>query len=952
MTGVRLGTALRHIEWLFSAGSATGSRDTQLLGRFARNRDEASFAALIARHGPMVMTVCRGVLRDSLEAEDAFQATFLVLARKAGSVWAEGGLGGWLHRVAYRIAVRASLDAARRRTHERHAAEVAAVQISQVDSDDDLQPALYEELARLPTKLRVPVVLCYLEGLTHAQAALQLKCGEATVRRRLAGARERLRNRLVRRGFAPAGSAFILSVASEARAVPSAVADATLRAAVRVASGEAVAAVAGERLAGLTALTEGWKTAAYLALAVVVAGAGALIGVFGAQIPGGSNKARVERFAQFHARAEPRPRASSTGKHAITGMVLAPDGKPLPGADVFWIAYPRVEPAVNAMPKEFKVKPEDFRSKLAHAATDSAGRFELTAAFDAHAFPVQEVVVKTSGAGISRRTVFGKLVGEGAGDNEQLRFRLRKAVTIEGRLLTVSGAPANGVKISLESVQDGKNELESDGISLGRFGEDDAFRPEYWPERWTTDNEGRFRIEGLVPEKMFAELKFSHPDFADDDLFVSTGGTVDGWARDLNLHPVDARFVHTLARARPVTGIVSDKETGQPLAGVLVEMIPLTMRGMMPVRTTTDASGRYRAAGSSSEFFQVTAFPDPGSGYLPVQMHNNQWPVGAKTLNVDLALAKGQVVRGRVVEGKNGQPVAGASVVYQPGPNNSADDNGDYDFRNPVLTDKSGSFALTALPGPGLVAAEVPSSDFIRVAVTGPGTNRPSNARPHGFTWIDVPVEKNKEITDVRVTLRKGVTLEARIVGPDNLPVDVASGFCAEFVESQFAGSAFPRAILDGQFQLEGADPDRNYRVFFIHPKHKLGAVAELKYDPKVPAVVQLQPTATARGTMLDEKARLLEGTQVLAWIDLTKGDRELTEPDFDDDSSAATLYSMLTGEPVLQSYPAEFKFDKLIPGVRFYFLAGGTYHAIPALKPGEVRDLGRIVVKPPKEGD
>jgi DNA-directed RNA polymerase specialized sigma24 family protein len=107
MAGAQLGAALRHIQRLFTEGSATGVSDTQLLGRFAAHRDESAFAALMARHGPMVMTVCRGVLRDPLDAEDAFQATFLVLARKAGCVWAEGGLGGWLHRVAYRIAVRA-----------------------------------------------------------------------------------------------------------------------------------------------------------------------------------------------------------------------------------------------------------------------------------------------------------------------------------------------------------------------------------------------------------------------------------------------------------------------------------------------------------------------------------------------------------------------------------------------------------------------------------------------------------------------------------------------------------------------------------------------------------------------------------------------------------------------------------------------------------------------------
>ena len=244
MTGTRLGTALRHIQWLFSDGSAVGVSDTQLLSRFAADRDEASFAALIARHGPMVMTVCRGVLRDSLDAEDAFQATFLVLARKAGSAWAEGQLGGLA--ASGGVPDRRSGECRRRAAaHARAASSGGGGDgSSQDNSDDDLHPALHEELARLPAKLRVPVVLCYLEGLTHAQAAFQLRCGEATVRRRLAGARDRLRNRLVRRGFAPTASALVLSIAREAGAVPTVVAEATLRAAVRVAAGEAIAVVA------------------------------------------------------------------------------------------------------------------------------------------------------------------------------------------------------------------------------------------------------------------------------------------------------------------------------------------------------------------------------------------------------------------------------------------------------------------------------------------------------------------------------------------------------------------------------------------------------------------------------------------------------------------------------------------------------------------------------------
>ena len=138
----------------------------------------------------MVMAVCRGILRDPFDAEDAFQATFLVLARKAGSAWAEGQLGGWLHRVAYRIAVRASADAARRAGTSVGRRRWRPWNSPSANSTTTCGRRLHEELARLPAKLRLPVVLCYLEGLTHAQAAVELRCGEATLRRRLAEARD------------------------------------------------------------------------------------------------------------------------------------------------------------------------------------------------------------------------------------------------------------------------------------------------------------------------------------------------------------------------------------------------------------------------------------------------------------------------------------------------------------------------------------------------------------------------------------------------------------------------------------------------------------------------------------------------------------------------------------------------------------------------------------------
>ena len=302
MAGAQLGAALRQIQRLFSEGSSTGLSDTQLLAGFAARRDEAAFAALVARHGPMVLAVCRGILRDQHDAEDAFQATFLVLARKAGSAWAEGQLGGWLHKVAYRIAVRASADAARRRAVERRAAEEAAVEYTRDALEDDLRPALHEEVARLPAKLRLPVVLCYLEGLTHAQAAVALRCGEATLRRRLAGARERLRLRLARRGFEPSAAALGGALAKEAgAAVPPVCAEATVRAAIRVAAGEAAAAVVGTRVAhltrgGLNLAINGWN----MTVCVLLAGGRG-------RIPGGWHHSRRWQKRQTGGRSNQPP---------------------------------------------------------------------------------------------------------------------------------------------------------------------------------------------------------------------------------------------------------------------------------------------------------------------------------------------------------------------------------------------------------------------------------------------------------------------------------------------------------------------------------------------------------------------------------------------------------------------------------------------------------------------
>jgi RNA polymerase sigma factor (sigma-70 family) len=219
--------------------------DEELVERFAVHREEAAFAALVRRHGPLVLGVCRRVLTDPHAAEDCFQATFLVLARKAGSLKGPAALGPWLYGVATRTALKARARAAQQRVHERRAAVAEAVTPCDGLFWRDLRPKLDAAIAALPEKYRTPFVLHYLEGLTVAEVAHQLGCPQGTAAARLARAKEQLRDRLARQGLAWCTGALATALAQDAApaTVPAPLAASTVQAAISVAAGEAAGAL-------------------------------------------------------------------------------------------------------------------------------------------------------------------------------------------------------------------------------------------------------------------------------------------------------------------------------------------------------------------------------------------------------------------------------------------------------------------------------------------------------------------------------------------------------------------------------------------------------------------------------------------------------------------------------------------------------------------------------------
>lgn len=326
------GALVRQLRALYNIGTLGDLTDGQLLERFATDADEAAelaFAALVERHQGMVWRVCLAITRDEHAAEDAFQATFLVLVRRARSLWVRDSLGPWLHQVACRTASCLRASALRRDHHERRCAAMHAGRRVEAgaERDFDRDAAIHEEVDRLPEKYRAPVVLCDLQGRTHREAARCLGWPIGTVKSRQMQGRRLLRDRLVGRGFgaavaaAVAGSLRQAAVAAMPREVARITAAAAMRQSARLLTGLAVSAQ-------VITLTQGviramlWNRVRHLAVVALAAGiaaGGAGVYVSGSQHPAPGDEtpnaaARSPQPVSTEARARLRAQRLATRK--------------------------------------------------------------------------------------------------------------------------------------------------------------------------------------------------------------------------------------------------------------------------------------------------------------------------------------------------------------------------------------------------------------------------------------------------------------------------------------------------------------------------------------------------------------------------------------------------------------------------------------------------------------
>jgi RNA polymerase sigma factor (sigma-70 family) len=448
MSSTPLSTVFRQVRGF--AGSAS---DGELLEHFKDRQDEAAFAALVARHGPMILGLCRRLLHDRHDAEDAFQATFLVLVCRAGAVAKRDSVGSWLYGVAYRIALRAKARAARLRgalpeeipdaRGEGPAAELERRELAAV---------LDEELIRRPEKYRTALVLCGLEGLTGKEAAQRLGLSFGTLRRRLERGRELLRRRLTRRGVLPAAAFAAGGLAEGAvpAAVPAQLAAATLKAAVLMAAGKAVAT--GAVSVQVAALTKGVLNAFLFAKVKTITAVVLLAGVFGtgagmftyralgrAEPPPAKPQAAVKRLEKkTPAAAQPGPSADESKPKTITVRVLGADGKPLAGADVVVIGQTVGKQRIRPM----ATSPE----LLGQGRAGDDGRFSFTLPGDTKSLMGVCVLARTAGYGLSFQGF------DPAAAPAALDVHLSREQPLRVRLVNLQGVPASGVRVRVAEV--------------------------------------------------------------------------------------------------------------------------------------------------------------------------------------------------------------------------------------------------------------------------------------------------------------------------------------------------------------------------------------------------------------------------------------------------------------------------------------------------------------------
>jgi RNA polymerase sigma factor (sigma-70 family) len=869
-TAAVLKQALRAVEARVDHSAVS---DRELLLRFAQKGDQTAFSALVRRYSGMVLGVCRRTLLSVQDAEDACQATFLVLARKAaGEQWRQS-LANWLYTTARRVAANARRAAERRARREGKAALRDVVEPADQMTGRELLAALDEELDKLSPRYREPLVLCYLEGLTRDEAASRLGVPAGTVKIQLERGRKKLGDALVRRGCGLGAGLLALAVTSPAGAAPPRLIEAVL------------ASVLGSPSAAVAELARGFtmnaciKKAMSIVIAVVAAGVLA-VGSAAVRLPAASQSpAKGEQAKPAGEEAKDAKTADAT-KDTVSGQVLNPAGKPVAGAELILVGGK---------------KPLQELGR-----TDNDGRFTVAAPRGQRWV---NLIARAPGFGIDFIDL-GTLKGA-----DKVELRLIKDHPVRGRVIDTEGKPVSGVRVSVKHVGAYKDNSLDSFLAMWKKRHPMSGLPGGIKRVWnegilppaTTDKDGRFSVAGCGIERV-VQLNVRGTGVAEAEYWVVNRPGFDpkpynkATADNMVMMPFDdskwlllGPDLTAVAEAeKPIRGVVKDQQTGKPRAGVRVT---LSRNGgalvSVPVSATTDAEGRYeiRGARKSPRGYMVEVPSDPDSGHMACQGRSADTP-GYGTVTIDLNMRKGVILTGKVIDQSTGKPVPGIVWLGVLQGNSFAKEYPEFGSAASFYsryTDADGTFRMVTIPGPVLLMGTVdsrkwsqgnaarylfkppvPDPKFPQYFPKGRGLGAAYFTLGGGISPLQGNFAKVVEIKPGVASVTQDVTLEranslaVKIVDADDRPV---KGAWVTGISPQ--DWHYPERITKDSFNAYHLEPGKPRLIAAYDPANNQYGTLRLKGDEKDAAVVKLGPCGTVTGRLVDENGRPVAGARI-----------------------------------------------------------------------------------------